>query len=269
MRDSAAKRVFWFIVIGVLMFVVAYGSFVWSLGQTIRFTELLVVDKTFGVMAGIAVQFLPTFFLYMASSFNADTPEEQNQRMWWLAAFWIVSGFDALTNVGARFDRASAGELPTGGFQNEEYQKVLTGLLVGGGILLDIGIVFAEEILGHIISAFFDNLSALITLLGGKPPAWLKMVSGLGRAVGGSPKPQSNRPSNDRNRGKPNAQNRRESNLPIPSNNKPENRHRPNQPSNQPNNQRQRPIGRDIPVNGRGGRQNNVTIRNMIDDMED
>lgn len=187
MRDSVAKRIFWLIIFGALVAALIYGSFIWSLGQTIQFTSLLVPgSRAGGIIFGMFIQFAPTAFLYMSTSFNADKPDEQNQRLWWLAAFWGVSIFDGLTNLGARFDDISVGGLQTFGFGNEQFAAIATWMMIVMGVMLDFAIVFAEELLGNFLSVFFDNLSALITLLGGRPPKWFAMVSATGRAVGGT-----------------------------------------------------------------------------------
>lgn len=189
MRDSAAKRVFWLIIFGALIGALIYGSFIWSLGQTVQFTSLLVPgSRAGGIIFGIFIQFAPTAFLYMSSSFDANKPNEQNQRLWWLAAFWGVSIFDGLTNLGARFDDISVGGLQTFGFENEQFAAVATWMMIVMGVMLDFGIVFAEELLGNFLGVFFDNLAAMITLLGGNPPKWFAMVAATGRAVGGTGK---------------------------------------------------------------------------------
>lgn len=197
MRDSAAKRVFWLIIFGALIGALIYGSFIWSLSQTIQFTSLLVPgSRAGGVIFGMFIQFAPTAFLYMSSSFDANKPNEQNQRLWWLAAFWGVSIFDGLTNLGARFDDISVGGLQTFGFENEQFAAVASWMMIVMGVMLDFGIVFAEELLGNFLGVFFDNLAAMITLLGGNPPKWFAMVAATGRAVSGTGKhPGGNQPA--------------------------------------------------------------------------
>ena len=142
-----------------------YGSFIWSLGQTVQFTSLLVPgSRAGGIIFGIFVQFAPTAFLYLASSFSSNKPDEQNQRLWWIAAFWGVSIFDGLTNLGARFDDISTIGLPNIGFENPEFAIVAQWMMIVMGVVLDFAIVFAEELLGNFISVFMDNLAALIAV---------------------------------------------------------------------------------------------------------
>lgn len=262
MRDSAFKRIFWMIVFGMLLLGLIYGSFFWSLEQTIRITNLIVEEGWPGIVFGIIVQFSPTAFLYMASSFNPNDKKEQNQRMMWLAAFWGMSLFDGFTNLGARLDRISMDTTPPLGFTNPTYAVAAEWVAIGLGVILDFAIVFAEELLGHIISVFFDNLSALIILLGGDPPKWLAMASGIGRAVGGQNmknqqpnRPGPGAPQDHKNKGK---------------GNRPDNR--PGRPEIDPN--RMRPDVRDvreerqpprdprqIPLNTRGDKRPPISIR--------
>jgi len=196
MRDSAMKRIFWLVIFGLLVIGVGYLSFVWSLGQTIQFTSLLVTDQSAGIVLGLVVQFSPTAFLYMSTSYDQSKPSEQNMRLWWLAAFWGVSIFDGITNLGARFDDLSITGMNTAGFQNEQFAIVVQWLMIIMGVALDFAIVFGEELLGNMIGVFFDNLSALIELLGGSPPKWFAMVAATGRAVGGTGKhPGGNQPA--------------------------------------------------------------------------
>lgn len=267
MKDSVAKRVFWLIIFGALVFSMIYGSFVWSLGQTIQFTQLLVPGSEFGgKIFGVFVQFAPTAFLYLASSYDKNKPDEQNMRLWWLVAFWGVSLFDALTNVGARFDDISIKGLPSVGFDNADFALYTQWMMIVMGVALDFAIVFAEELLGNFLGVFFDNIAALIKLLGGNPPAWLGMASSISRSVGGGQ--QKNAPDvRNRNPG----QNQKHPQQ-RPQNNLPDNRHQQNQPQNKRpgvdelmDRVRQRPTGRDIPRN-RGDRRDNVTIRNSNGD---
>jgi len=174
-----------------------------------------------------------------------------------------MSLLDGVTNLGARLDRISVDTTPPLGFVNPTYAVAAEWVAIGLGVILDFAIVFAEELLGHIISVFFDNLSALITLLGGSPPKWLAMASGIGRAVGGQnmKNQQPNRPG-----------------TPQPPKNKdkgnrPENR--PGRPEIDPN--RMRPDARDvrdvreerqpthdprqIPLNTRGDKRPPISIR--------
>lgn len=262
MRDSASKRIFWLFIFGALVLALGYGSFIWSLGQTIQFTSLLVPDsRAGGIIFGIFIQFAPTAFLYLASSYDQSKPDEQNQRLWWLAAFWGVSAFDGLTNLGARFDDISINGLQTMGFANEQFAIAASWMMIVMGVLLDFAIVFAEELLGNFLGVFFDNLSALITLLGGRPPKWFSMVAATGRAVGGTGKhPGESQPPFDRNKSskkssKPQGQQPRPSGPANIDRGASRTQQRPDQRSPMPNTgNRQRFNPRD-----------NVTIRNMED----
>jgi hypothetical protein len=262
MKDSVAKRVFWLIIFGALVFSMIYGSFIWSLGQTIQFTQLLVPGSSIGgKIFGIFVQFSPTAFLYLASSYDKSKPDEQNMRLWWLVAFWGVSLFDALTNVGARFDDISIKGLPSAGFDNADFAMITQWMMIVMGVALDFAIVFAEELLGNFLGVFFDNIAALIVLLGGNPPSWLGMASSISRSVGGQKnKPQINH-NNRNDHGNRNNNDRRQTKQP--QGNRPDNR--PQRPSVEELMQRtrqERPqSGRDIPRN-RGDHRDNVTIRN-------
>jgi len=272
MKDSVAKRVFWLIIFWALVYSMIYGSFVWSLGQTIQFTQLLVPGSEFGgKIFGVFVQFAPTAFLYLASSYDKSKPDEQNMRLWWLVAFWGVSLFDALTNVGARFDDISIKGLPSVCFDNADFAVYTQWMMIVMGVALDFAIVFAEELLGNFLGVFFDNVAALITLLDGNPPAWLGMASNIGRSVGGQKQPNNNNnqrkpnPGNGQNRPQQRPQNNRPDNRHQPQNNRPDNRHQPQ--NKRPgvdelmDRVRQHPTGRDIPRN-RGDHRDNVTIRN-------
>ncbi len=269
MRDSAAKRIFWLLIFGLLVGTLIYASFWWSLGQTIQFTSILVPGSrglgfisdypVAGVVFGIFIQFSPTACLYMASAFNANDPKEQNSRLLWLGAFWGISLFDGLTNLGARLDDISVQGLPSFGFENQQFAQYAQIMMTVMGVILDFAIVFAEELLGHWLGVFFDNLSALITLLGGTPPKWFAMVSSVGRAVGGqnmkNQQPDRPGPGGDKKQ------------KGRPDGNRSDNR--PDRPNIDPNrNNRQSPDSRpeprnprDIPVRGRGQERPPITIR--------
>lgn len=273
MRDSAMKRIFWLLIFGLLVIAVGYLSFIWSLGQTIQFTSLLVTDRSAGIVVGLVVQFSPTAFLYMSTSYDKNKPDEQNMRLWWLAAFWGVSLFDGITNLGARFDDLSITGMQTSGFQNEQFAIVVQWLMIIMGVALDFAIVFGEELLGNMIGVFFDNLSALIELVGGRPPKWFAMVAATGRAVGGTGrhvngkqptfgdkdrgKQNNNREQNNRGRDRNSIPDMAKDRRGVPANNTDRQQRQSRQ-----NQRRESPMGNS---RQRFNPRDNVTIRNMED----
>ena len=162
---------------------IAILSFVWSLGQTVAFMEGSF-PKPYDLVMGIIIQFGPQVFLYMI----ARTPDNElgvlgikKNHLFW-GGFWIFSGLDAVTNVGARYIK----------------EHGLFSAQIVFGYLIDIMIVFAEELILYGVSVVSENLSDLITALGGTPPSWLSGFARTASSAGTGNRGGASRPNEGR-----------------------------------------------------------------------
>lgn len=159
MRDRAmVGLIFHTIIVVMWVAFLAVLAFVWSLGQTIDMTTVALGGEKWGYIMGAVIQLGPSVFLGLASI--SDTA---NQRLMWKGAFWLFSGIDALTNVGAlasQYSLSSPGTL-----------HVIVGMSVA------VAIVFAEEVMAFGLVILADNLARLWKGWGGTPPDWLFATS--------------------------------------------------------------------------------------------
>lgn len=163
---STAGRVFHLAIAIIFTVILAALAFVWSLGQTIEFTQFMFPDDpNWGTVFGIAIQLGPQVFLSLAS-FSTG-----NMRLLWLALFWGFSTMDAATNIGARMDDFS-------------FATGRLALASAIGIVLDIAVVFFEELIAYSLGVVFDDIAQLIEDMGGDPPGWLRVSSRAAHRLG-------------------------------------------------------------------------------------
>lgn len=154
MRErSAVGLLFHTLITGAWVVLLILLAFVWSLGQTIELTQEALMDPYWGVIMGLVIQLGPQVFLALASVSIG------NQRMMWLGAFWAFSAVDALTNIGALWNG---------------YDIDVIGLVpIIVGMIVAVGIVFAEEVIAFGLSILSDDIAKLWEAWGGTAPQWL------------------------------------------------------------------------------------------------
>lgn len=165
MRKSVASRIFLLVIAIGFTIGVAALAFVWSLGNTISFTQSVMIEDPWGTVMGLIIQLGPQVFLALAAASSGS------ERTGWFGAFFIFSGVDAATNIGATLT------LIEGGVQMNALQMIVR-------IFLDIIIVFGEEMVGYGISVVFHNLAELITLFGEVPPDWMFITEDVSSRLG-------------------------------------------------------------------------------------
>lgn len=162
-------KVFHFLITLVFTAVLIFLAFVWSLGQTVEFTQFMFPgEERWGTMLGIVVQLGPQVFLALASYATG------NHRVGWLAAFWAFSAFDAATNVGARMDDIVISD-------------ARVALATGLGLFLDIVIVFAEEMIAYSLSILIDDFAQIWKDVGDEHtriPDWMLVSSNIAHRLG-------------------------------------------------------------------------------------
>ena len=161
MPNRATAGKFIHLIIAVLSTFALIGlSVFWSLENTIEFTTLIFPSEpNWGIVVGILIQYSPNVFLLLA------TTSEGNQKLAFKSLFWVFSFLDAGTNVGARIN----GESAIGVTTNSTAYFMAQAL----GYMLDVGVVFAEELIGYFVSVVLHDIATIITDIGGDPPSWL------------------------------------------------------------------------------------------------
>jgi type IV secretory pathway VirB3-like protein len=154
MRKSTASRIVHLILAIGFTVGVASLAFIWSLNNTITFTRTVMLDETWGTVMGLVIQFGPQVFLALASTASGT------ERTGWFAAFFMFSGIDAATNIGATMAQMADG-------------VQMTALQLGVRIFIDIIIVFGEEMVGYGIAVVFHDVAELIENFGERAPRWM------------------------------------------------------------------------------------------------
>ena len=162
-----------FLVLATIPFV--YLGFGWSLSQTINFVSLMFpTDPRAGVLLGLAIQFSPNVFFLLASRAEAG-----NEKLIWRVLALLFTFIDAGTNIGERIQKTSI------------YDFVFIM-----GLILDIGITMAEELIASFVAVLFDVIADIIDGLGGSAPGWFRMAGNISYSAATS----RNRKRRSRNR---------------------------------------------------------------------
>lgn len=165
MRKSVASRILHLVIAIGFTVGVALLAFVWSLNNTISFTRSVMVEDPWGTIMGLVIQFGPQVFLALAATATGS------ERTGWFGAFFLFSGVDAATNIGATLNLLEAG-------------VVMNPLQLVVRIFLDIIIVFGEEMVGFGISVVFHDMAELIVLFGEVPPQWMFIAEDISSRLG-------------------------------------------------------------------------------------
>lgn len=206
MNKSAAGTAFKTMIFMVFTGCLIALSLFWSLGQTILFTNIIFFnDGIWGTVAGLLIQFGPQVFLMLAHL----SKDNDNERVIWYFLFWFFSAMDAGTNIGARMERNT-------NFVGIVGYKQWAIIL---GYVLDIVVVFAEEMIGYALGATLHGVGLMLAHFGGTPPRWLLMGEDVAKVI--RPPARRNKKSRSpKRRRRPRNQSQKQkthnSNLPLP-----------------------------------------------------
>lgn len=180
-RDSLFRRAFvLFLTLGLTL-CLGWLSFGWSLQQTIDFTALSFPEVVGGlpmaIVLGIIIQFWPQVALFLADEYDGPSDTEKKWRVIWLATFWITTGLDIITNLGARANTISMDDPSRANITYPAFANLVRIASYGFGFAVDIGVAFAEEAIGHTLSAVSQNIAYIMEHMDIRPPAWMYIFS--------------------------------------------------------------------------------------------
>ena len=188
MKYSLVELVISIIVGVMIMIVTLWLSLLWSFGETIDFLEITVGQgRTFAIMLGIIIQFLPTLLLVyqkqnmaMANSLNKTAKNKSRIEEYIKLAvkfqimFWVVTVLDMFTNTGeiffSEFSADSTLKMAFNLFLSFPFQQQVNIVVKFTVAIL---VVYAEEFFAILASSLLGDLKGLYALYDLTPPGWL------------------------------------------------------------------------------------------------